>query len=806
MANKRFELNEFSPPEIDNGSTKALQHGVARRPDYSDWSSYSYGYGDQSGSSPHLLNLWRKVWRHKWLVAAVVLIVNLIIGIWMYRTKPWYRASTVIEVGKENKGLLKSGDVIINDDADPYYLVYIKTKKLMLHSPELYEDVILKLRLDQNPRFLDSTRQRSLLSSLRSLFKEQKNTSFDEASAQQLGLELKRSPLESARLAPFVEKLQDNLSVDQIKDTRSLKISFTHTDPMIAAAVANGLATGFMERNFQGQTEKFTTTIDWLDRSTNELKSKVEEAEQALASYTRTHGIFSTENKGGDSDVNTLTTEKLTRLHDQFLRAQTDRMLKESLHEQVTSGRVAQLPDAFTDPKIIALQKNLNELATAAAELKVKYGPMNPKIAEINKQMESLREQMAASYTSLEEKFKTDYERAVRDEQSLKRALDQAKAEAVTENQASIQYNILKQNLETSRALYQEFLQKANQARTLAAEQYNNMRIIQNAQVPVEPSGPRRLLTLMIGIFLSLGVGICFAFLLDHFDHTVRNVEDVSRYAQLPVLGIIPKINGGTSRLIAANINGHRKALAGGNGSSASIRPYRVETEPSLDLYQYSSAAEAYRSLRTSVLLSETNSPPKTILVTSGQPGDGKTTTAINTAMFLAQLGAGVLIIDGDLRIPRVHQIFGVNNERGLSTHLSNGAEIVDLIQNLPIQNLSLLPSGPIPHNPAELLSSQRMKEMLHILADIYDHIVIDSPPLVSVTDPVVLSTLVDAVLLVVRSGRTTRDVVQHSCLELSRVGANVHGVVLNNFDLRRERYGYFKTYDSGSASRWQAA
>jgi capsular exopolysaccharide synthesis family protein len=208
-----------------------------------------------------------------------------------------------------------------------------------------------------------------------------------------------------------------------------------------------------------------------------------------------------------------------------------------------------------------------------------------------------------------------------------------------------------------------------------------------------------------------------------------------------------------------------------------------------------SSVAEAYRVLRTSVLLSSAGEPPKKILVASGQPGEGKTTTVINTAISLGQLGVKVLIIDCDLRKPTAHKILGVDNDEGLSTYLSRNVELESMIQKLPIANVSLLPSGPVPPNPAELISSEKMKTMLQILGDQYDHILIDSPPLINVTDPVILSTLVDGVMLVVHGGKSTRDVVRRARQELVSVGAKIYGVVLNNLDLRREGYDQYYYY-----------
>jgi capsular exopolysaccharide synthesis family protein len=301
----------------------------------------------------------------------------------------------------------------------------------------------------------------------------------------------------------------------------------------------------------------------------------------------------------------------------------------------------------------------------------------------------------------------------------------------------------------------------------------------------------------MIGLLVSVLAGAVLALLLEYLDNTVKSVEDVARYAQLPALSVIPSIRSSQSPLLISTANGKNKSTPDAALTSIEM----AEGSGLAPLGRSSAVAEAYRVLRTSVLLSAAGSPPKTILVTSAQPGEGKTTTVINTATSLAQLGASVLIIDCDLRKPSVQRALGLNKSDGLTTCLSRGANVEDLIQELPVANLSVLPSGPVPPNAAELISSIQMKELIRLLAEKYDHIVIDSPPLLNVTDPVILSTLVDGVMLVVQGGKSTREVVRRARMELAMANAKVFGVVLNNVNLKREGYNdyYYSYYSSYS-------
>jgi len=803
MSEERLELEKIPPP----GEAPLMRPGYPRIGGYPDATPYGYGYGYPEGDErAYLRQMWRAIKKRKLVIMVIAIIVTAVVTIEVYRTKSTYQASTTVEIGKDNAMLRTGGGLVLQTDDGEDNMYYVqtamKTRIRQLQSRPLLEEVVLNLKLDQNPRLMDVNTRRSIFEAVKSIagrFSPQEPWTPPAVSETPItDVVSERSREQSARLAPYVDVLVANLSAEPLADTRMLVISFTHTDPVLAADIVDNVAQVFIKRSFENKTEKYNNTSDWLDRTTRELKAKVEESEKELADYSSGHNIYSADAKEN------LAVEKLTKLHSELTRAQTERLLKQSLYEEVKAGRVMQLPEAFSDPRSSELKKRLGELSVTLTQLELTYGPRHPKIVSTKEEIASIQRQLDESKGSLQDKLKADYERAARDEGSLGAALEIAKNEAAQQNQASIQFNILKKNVETANTLYTEFLQRTNQAKIQEHEQHNTLKMIDPPQVPTSPVAPNRPRTIMIGFLMSLVAGLALVFFLEYLDNTVKTVEDVSRYTQLPALSVIPAIRGRKQRSLKSGSNGSKRsselALTNGKGKGSghgSGNGNGFNADQLLALDSRSSVAEAYRVLRTSVLLSSTENPPKTILVTSGQPGEGKTTTAVNTAISLSQLGASVLIIDCDLRKPSVHKLLGVDHVEGVSSYLSRRMALDDVIQKLPIPNLSVMTSGRIPPNPAEMISSTRMKEMLAILCERFDHIIIDSPPLLKVTDPVILSTLVDGVILVVHGGKSSRDVVRRTRQELSIAGARIFGVVLNNVSVHDEAYDsyYYEEY-----------
>jgi polysaccharide biosynthesis transport protein len=803
-----------------------LQRSEWRRTDYAE--GYNINGAEEEAVQVDWSKWARAIFRRKRPVMAIVTIGTALSLFAAFRTRDAYQAYAVIYAGKEDTAVIKvrEGDVVVQNDES------MRTKMYLLQSNPLVEEVIVNLKLDRSEDILNPGGRTlkeifgSLSEGVKKAFQERRNMSepspnmpdslSDPTSVGANSPEY--SPAESWRLAPFVEIFKQNLvvepasdarlknlPVEQISEMRLLKISYTHPDSALAAAICNQLAQTLIIHNIENKSGKFKEASTWLDRSTRELKSRAEKAEQALANYTRAHNNIAPQGKGS------LSSDRLLRLQAEVTRSETDRIVKESLYEDVRRGRVEHVPQVYSDSNLSELQKKLGDLTVQAAQLDVNYGPDNPQTIEVQQQINAIRKQIESHRKSLEVKLKLDFDRAVRDERAFKQALEEAKDQTAQENVDTFQYGILQQEVDTTKALYRNFLEKSSEANFELAQQQNNLRVVEPARAPRTPAGPNRTLWTMVGFVLSLTLGVGVALLLEFFDRTIKSADDLSRRLQLPALAVIPTIGEKSwssllgkfkDKLKLPAAAAALKAIANGGaavngGAHESLNAIgALQTRPKLiTIDERSPTAEAYRLLRTSIMLSENGEgfKAKTWLITSSQPAEGKTTTAINVAISIAQLGRSVLVVDCDLRTPTVHEKLRIDQKPGLSTYLSGDAELDGVIRKSDVSGLSLIPSGAVPHNPCELIGSRKMKEMVETLAKSYDYVMFDSPPLVNLADPLILSTIVDSVILIVNGGKSNWESVTHARQELSSVGANVFGVVLNDVAINNiPNYGYY--------------
>jgi capsular exopolysaccharide synthesis family protein len=605
-------------------------------------------------------------------------------------------------------------------------------------------------------------------------------------------------PAEIERLAPYVDSLQGMLDVEQVKKTRLIDIRASHTDPTVATKVVNATADAFALWNLEVKTKTNSIAGTYLQKRIAELQSQIRTGEEQLVNYAQSHEIISL-----DASQNTVV-ERLTGLNRVLLEAENERNLAEAAYRSSLLPGAAEANAEVTDKSIAELKTKLTELKQKRAQLMLTDTDESPELKDANQQIATLEKQLEETRGGAKKvitvNLETNYRKAVDREKALRDSFNKQRAETVAQNQAAINYNILKQEIETNKGLLEGLMQRSKENDVTMAGTPNNIHVVDYAAVPKGPVGPRRMQGVFLALALALAFGVALSLFLEYLDDTVKNPSDIESGLRLPSLAIIPIAGKTTQRFFPIS----RALQRTGNGGGPELL---------INAKGPTALAEAYKHLRTSILLSTAGRSPKTLLVTSSVPAEGKTTTAVNTATVLAQTGARVLIIDADMRRPRLHHVFGLGNDGGLSAILSSEiteAEILAKINQYKESNIYLLSSGAIPPNPAELLGSSQMKRLLDIAGKTFTHIVIDSPPIASFTDGVLIASLVDGVILVVHGGKTSRQVVKRSRQTLNEIGAKIIGVLLNRAEVRASDYYYYhfdyKGYQPDSANGEQTA
>ena len=712
--------------------------------------------------------------KRKWTILACLITIFSLVAIASLKMTPVYEASGSIEIDKPDSGLVNFNNSP-SFNVDYYDPTELETEVMIMQSDLLALQVVKELALDRRPEF------------------------GGKVPVMSSSLDLAPDPLQAdtARTSSLLSSFRGNLKVALSPNTHLIKVSFRSPDKDLAANVVNTLMETYRDNNFKSRFDSTMQASDWLTKQLVDLQMKVETSQEKLVHYQKEHEIL------GIDEKQNITTQKLDELNKALTAAESERMDKESVYRLVQAGDTESiasaanvLDDAGANQSagnlLDSLRSKEADLKIQAAELSTQFGPAYPKLAQINNQLKEIDAQLAAETKKVSGKIKGLYMAALQRENMLHDALEKQKQEANKLNESAIEYSLLKRDLDTNRQLYEGLLEKLKQAGVSAGLRSNNFRIVDSARVPnypIEPNIPRNL---SFAFMLGLTSGVGLAFLLEGLDNTVRTTEQAQMISGLPPLGMIPL----GSRTAREGANSKRLVIA---SSSKEAVELITQVRPQ------SQMAESYRALRTSLLLSNLGAPPKVIMVTSALPQEGKTTTSINCAVVLAQKGIRVLLIDADLRRPSIHKTLGMGPRSGLSNVLTGSSTLENAITRSPIlPNLDVLPAGTPPPNPAELLASVNMRDVLQELRGHYDHIVVDTPPTLSVTDAVVLSPRADAIVLVIRSGQTTKQALRRSRDILTQVNAKVSGVLLNAVDLSSPDYYYYYEYQGKYAGYYR--
>jgi len=708
---------------------------------------------DQAPREPHLLDYFIIIKKHQWLVITFLLTVVTVVTIASFKMKPIYVATARVEVDKEAQNTVQF------QDSNPYEEYedmdsYLETQTKILQSETLALQTIKSLDLGKYPEFGGTSTPMN----------------FGQAGSSE------RKP---AILGAFL----GSLSVKRVPNSRLIEVSFEAQDPQLAAQIVNAHLQDYIELNFRSKYDATTQASNWLSAELEELRIKVEKSEDARLAYERENQIWQIDEK---QDI---TTQKLGDMSKAVTEAQTELAEKEALYRMATSGNVDALPAARESSVIQDLLRRKADLDQQYADAVNQYGPNYPKVQRLLDQQKELTDDLENARKTVADGVVEDYNTARNRVALLQEGLDKQKAEANDLAEKLVQYHILQHDAEANKQLYDGLLQKLKEAGITAGLRSSNIRIVDPALVPTGPSRPQKARNILLAFLVGLVGGIGLAIFREYLDNTVKSPDDIESLAGLPSLAVVPSLPG---------LNGHQGKLSRLAGESAR----QLGAGPRVELLSYvqpkSQISEAFRALRTSLLLSQAEHPPQVILVTSALPREGKTTAAVNLAVTLAQLGDRTLLMDSDMRKPGIRRALNltIGKDSGLSSYLAGVCTLDEIMIPHPtINNLTALTTGPVPPSPADLLSSHRMREALAELRHRFKFIVIDSPPIMAATDAVILSSLTDGVLLVVRSGETPKEAFTRTRDLLVGVKSRLLGVVLNAVDSSAPDYYYSYRY-----------
>ncbi len=732
------------------------------------------------GEDVPLREYWRVVFKYRWMIAGCMCLALLAGLLFIFTTTPEYTASSKIRLGAYESVLTsaKIEDLLEKKSQDS---AFMETQIQEIRSLSLAD---LVLQDDEVRSTIEAELQGGLFSGFLSK------------------LELADSSGEAGDyLHPvnYIEAYLKKIAVKPIRKTYLVVIQATHANARTAAHMSNVHAEKYIDWVRNVRVKQQSRGLQFLRGQSEELKLKTLDLENELAEYAEANSIVAL-----NKDEN-ITVQKMAQLNELLTQATATRIeAEESYNEALRAAKEGNA--AFDDQSVQTMKGDLARLESEASELSAKFTPNYPRVKQIKSEIAGLRAVLADQRQQITRGLKTKANAAKRGEEMLLEQLDQQKSHAFELSKRQVQYNVLNRELAATRELLENVERQIKETSLTVESNATNVSLVDAAVAPKIPSYPRKKLVLFFSLCGGAALGLCLAFLLSHLDNTIRTPEDLERTIKLPCLGVVPAFE-------LEGLNTTDQQALPGTVASRERLPQIIETPPGQNATTRtpitngqrplvfnkdpkSLAAEAYRTIRTGILLSQAGEPPRTILVTSSQSSEGKTTLTLNLAASLASAGARVVLIDADLRRPQISRSLGIRPElRGLVDILTGQCSIKDASVSDALQRVTVIPSGSIPPNPAELLGSYEMARLIDLLARDFDYVLIDSPPILPVTDSVILSRYVDGSVLVVKGGSTPKRVVQDARNRLASVGARILGIVLNDVDVTAGDYYYYNRY-----------
>ncbi len=701
-----------------------------------------------------LRSLFAVLRRRRWIIGLCFLLVVVVSFVGVYLTTPIYRATLMLQIDREPVKILDyqgvDGSEIKSGDKDFY-----QTQYELLKSRALAHRVIDQLGLAE----------RGLLEPEKDGLKALFGWGRGQAAAD-----------EQTRRKILVDRFQQALEVEPLRNTRLVRIHFDHPDPKVALEVVNAVAETFMDMNIERRFEASAYAKEFIREQLAQVQAKLEDSERRLVAFAREHEIVTLGDEGG-SVVN----QRLREINLALSRAEQARIEAESRYQQlVGQGVVIGAPQVLDSPVIQELKKAKARLEAEYNEKRLLYKPAYPMMVELRGRIQELEAQIAEEGTRILAAVRSEYLAAKAKEDMLRERLEAVKQEVLALRDRSIQYNILQREVKTNRELYNGLLQRLKEVGVAGGVDTNNIAIVDPAELPLAPYKPKVALVVLLGAVLGLMGGVLLAFVVDFMDDTVQRPEDLEERMGLPLFGLIPAVS-----------------------------PQEGQADPALLTVADPAGvvAEAYRSLRTALMFATPEGAPRLLQLTSAGPGEGKSTSAVNIAASFAQMGSKVLLIDADLRNPSLHHLIGLPNSAGLSNVLVGEVDAKDALQATTLSGLFVMTSGPIPPNPAEILGGSGMEALLAKVRERFDHVIIDGPPVLGLADALVLAHHVQATLVVASAGETRLGHLEAVLKRLHHAHARILGGVLCKVQESHGAYGgYHAYYYYGSGGERRAA
>jgi capsular exopolysaccharide synthesis family protein len=741
-------MTEHSLPPDDSRATPgrlvpAAQSLPAARDPYGELAGYypASVVESEGGDGFDLREYWRILNKRKWVVISVLVACVALGAIYTLMKTPLYTSTVRLQIDRNVTKVVEGGNVTPMESSG---LEFLKTQYELLQSRTLAERVATSLRLGDDEGFLNP-KGASLIATVKGWVVP------PEAGSQRR--------VDRERQAAAI--VLDNRTVSPVAGSRLVDLSYSDPDPGRARRIASALADAFIASNLDKRFQANAYAKTFLEDQTKHLKLRLEESEKQLLDFAQKEQIVAVKERSSIAESN------LASANATLGALVTERIKNEQSWKQVAAANAINMPQLLSNKVIEGLRDQRNALVTEYQEKLETFKPSYPAMVQIDNKIKEIDRQIADQAKAIKDSLKASYEASQSQEEEMKKQIEKLRAEVLDLQKRSIQYNILKREVDTNRSLYEGLLQRQKEVDVAGGAGTNNVFIVDRAEVPTSPSSPNIPRALLLSLALGLGVGVAAAYLLEQFDDTVRSAEEIERTTGLATLGIVPKVDDPDSTL--AMLVDPRSALA-----------------------------EAYRSLCTSLQFTTDTGLPKTLYVTSTGPSEGKSLTSVAIARHFAGMGMKVLVVDADLRNPSLHKKLGGDNSIGLSNYLTGACTPPEAFQATDLPTLAFMASGPLPPNAADLLGNPRLHSLMTVGLEVFDLIVLDGPPVMGLADAALLSNAAAATVFVVGAGQARLSLVRGALKRLQFGRATLVGAVLTKFDAKAAGYGYGYAYSYG--------